>query len=78
MIGDQAGSDASAGVIIFNSLKPVTSILKRLTLPDFLFLGLFCLKYIYTLPFGAHVGPSTKYPFANNLSPDPSGFITPI
>ena len=40
--------------------------------------GASCLKYIKTLPLGAQVGPSTKKPFANNLSPEPSGDITPI
>ena len=37
-----------------------------------------CLKKLSTLPPGAQVGPSVKYPSAISLYSDPSGLIKPI
>ena len=58
--GDQAGSEASAGVTIIRSLYPVKSIEYSLTGALLREFPLSWRKYINTRPFGDQVGPSTR------------------
>ena len=74
-----AGSDASTGVIISRSLKPVRSIENSRGLPPWPRASDgFWRKYISTRPLGAQVGPSTRNPSVSRRSPCPSGRMTPI
>src|SRR5262245_38293862 len=73
--GDHAGSEAKPGVDTGRSLYPVTSTLKSFGPPCSPGLSR---KNMRTRPFGAQVGPSLWNPSVSILSPEPSGFITPM
>src|SRR4051812_8858595 len=78
--GDQAGSEASAGVSTGRSLKPVISTETRREenpRPRASW-DRVSRQNISTRPFGAKVGPSTSHPSDRIRSPDPSGCITPM
>src|SRR6185295_4467061 len=72
--GDQAGSDASPGVVTRRSFRPVTSIdqICEPRPPDDV------RPNMITRPFGAQVGPSSSQPFVMMRVPEPSGCMTPI
>src|ERR1700730_12753266 len=73
--GDHAGSEAKAGVMIRDSLKPLRSLVHSCGPP--LAPGV-SRKNISMRPFGAHVGPSLWEPSVRIFSPEPSGLMTPI
>src|SRR4051812_40554642 len=72
--GDQAGSEASPGVITRRSFRPVTSTdqIWEPWPPSRVRVN------IRTRPLGAQVGPSSSQPEEISRSPPPSGRITPI
>src|SRR4029077_3818320 len=72
--GDQAGSEAKLGVGTRCSLRPEISTVKS----DGPAFPPGSRKNMMTRPLGAKVGPSLWKPSVRTLSPEPSGFITPI
>src|SRR5580704_17666245 len=76
--GDQAGSEASVGVVTARSLKPVMSIDTRREPPERDPLPGESRQNMITRPFGQKVGPSTSHAADSRRSADPSGCITPI